>query len=99
MRPKKLLFGAISDPRLGVRVPIPVEISGKKGAVVTRWSDIEEFGYGTHMSAALDDFGKTVSELYWSLDSRESDLGTDLKKILSKLRHHLTPRPTAYESA
>ncbi len=99
MRPKKLLFGAISDPRLRVKLPIPVDISGKKGAVVTHWSDIGEFGYGPHMSAALDDFGKTVSELYWSLDSREGDLGDDLKKVLSILRHHFMPRPTAHESA
>lgn len=90
--PTKILFGAIVDPRLRVKTSIPIDISRAQEAVVAYSPELEEFGYGPSLSEALDDFGKTICELYFSLEGKEEKLGDSLKKLLAVLRTYLEPR-------
>ena len=95
--PKKasnsLLFGAIRDQRLILRKPIPVTITNdESGSVVVCWKGINEYGYGPNTIAALDDFGKTLTELYFSLKSERNRLGSDLNMCFKILRQYLRER-------
>lgn len=91
-RPQRVLFGAIRDPKVRIKNPIPVDISVEDGSVVAFSPLLREFGYGPSLSEALDDFGKTVCELYHSLESQESRLSEDLTNTLSNLRTYIEPR-------
>lgn len=88
----KLLFGAINDPRLRLKQPFPLTISRREGSVVVSSDDLEEFGYGPTLSDALEDFGKTICELYHSLEAEERRLSNHLKQTLATLRRYLEPR-------
>jgi hypothetical protein len=66
--------------------------SRREGSVVVSSDDLEEFGYGSTLSDALDDFGKTVCELYHSLEAEEERLSNHLKQTLATLRRYLEPR-------
>lgn len=87
-----VLFGAISDPMIRVKSPIPLRISREGDTVAVFSSDLEEFGYGPTLSDALDDFAKTVCELYLSLSPRREKLSEYLQGVFEKLQQFLEIR-------
>ena len=93
-RPEKVLLGVLGDPQLRLRRPIPVDISVDAGTVVAASAELEEFGYGDSLSAALEDLGKTVAQLFLSLSKDESRLGGQLTDVLRRVRDNVEPRRT-----
>ena len=91
-RPTTILFGALCDPRFRIKRAIALEISSEGGAVIAHSPDVDEFGYGPSLSAALDDFGRTLLELYVSLEENQSRLADDLVRIRTKLDEYLERR-------
>ena len=83
--PATILFGATIDRRLRVKNPIPITLSKEGDVVVASSSELEEFGYGNDISEALDDFARTLAELYLSLEENADRLGDDLKQQFSRL--------------
>ena len=83
--PVEILFGAIIDRRLRIKNPIQITLSKEEDVVVASSSELEEFGYGNDISEALDDFAKTLAELYLSLEENADRLGDDLKQQFSRL--------------
>lgn len=92
-RPKRVLFGAITHPMLRVLRPIPVEISYRQGRYVARFRAADEFGAGSTMSLALEDLGKTLSELFLGLTERRESLGSDLNDLCNQLSRFIAHRP------
>jgi len=91
-RPDKLLFGALDDPEFRLRRPIPLDLSVEESEVVLTWAEVEEFGYGSTMGAALDDFGHTIRELYRHLYKQSIQLGPDLQNVKRILGGYIEPR-------
>jgi hypothetical protein len=69
-----------------IQWPIEIQFAGlldkDEGSYVAHSSELEQFGYGATPGDALDDFGKTISEMYFYLsDAVKSDsLGESLKE-------------------
>jgi hypothetical protein len=93
-RPQNLLFGALKDPDVRLRKPIPLELSTEDGEVVLVWAEVEEFGYGATMGAALDDFGHTLRELYHRLYEPGIKLSSDLERVKETLARYIERRST-----
>jgi hypothetical protein len=91
-QPKHLLFGAISDPKLRVLKPIPVEMSQRKGSYIARFHEADEFGAGATVSLALEDLGKTLSELFTRLTEQQESLGPDMKHLHAVLSRFINYR-------
>jgi hypothetical protein len=91
-RPDSVLFGALVNPKLRLRKAIPLEVSVEEGQVVLSWNETGEFACGSSMSEALDDFSKTLSELYTELNSPDVLLGTDLQRVRHILDDYIEPR-------
>lgn len=91
-RPNRILFGALTDPRVRLKRPISLRISRSKGAVIAYSADLQEFGHGITMSDALDDFSKGLSELFFALSEDDERLGSDLKRLRDTLSHYLEER-------
>lgn len=91
-RPDKLLFGSLDDPEFRLRRAIPLDLSVEESSVVLTWAEVEEFGYGPTMGAALDDFGQTLRELYRRLHAKEARLGPDLQNVKKILDDYIEPR-------
>lgn len=91
-RPQAVLFGALANPYLRLRKPIPLAVSEQDGHVVLTWEATDEFACGANMGEAMDDFAKTVSELFTELNSADVKLGEDLKQVRVILNEYIEPR-------
>lgn len=92
--PLELMFGGPLDRGVRAKRPLPVQISRESGTYVVNCEAIEQFGYGSDMSEALDDFGKTVAEmfLYLSEESKADRLGDELAHRYEVLQQYLERR-------
>jgi hypothetical protein len=90
--PRHVQFGMLRHPRLAVQKPIPLEVTRTDRTVVATWDTVNEFGYGETWSEAVEDFSKTIAELFISLESQEAQLSADLKNVLAVLREHISKR-------
>jgi len=91
-RMESVMFGALTHPQLRLRQPIPLEVSEEEGHVVLNWDATSEFSCGTTMGDALDDFTKTVSELYFELNNANVRLGADLEGVRRILDEYIERR-------
>lgn len=89
---ERILFGALPDPRVRIRKPIPIEIANFEGTYTASSAELEEFGYGHTRSQALDDLGRTLSELYFSLADQRQRLSEHLTGIQAKLSEYIELR-------
>lgn len=91
-RPTQVLLGTLSA--LGFRVvrAIPVELETEDGTVIASWQEIDEFGTGASMSAACEELGRTVAELYISLEAERETLGPDLQRVWKVIIEHVVQR-------
>lgn len=91
--PGDVLFGAISDRRLYLKKPIPLALSeSEAGVVIALCADLDEFGQGKVASEALDDFGRTICELFFSLEDQKSRLSQDLETLRKRVADYLELR-------
>jgi hypothetical protein len=91
-RPQSVLFGALADPDLRLLKPIPLEVSTEENNVVLTWDETNEFGCGCSTTAALEDFGQSLRELYRHLHSKDVKLGADLQRVRQVLDQYIQPR-------
>ncbi len=90
--PVLMLYGGRLDWRLRTARPFPVRIYKENDTYVVQCEEIEQFGYGSDMSEALDDFGKTVSEMYFYLADESGNLTDSMSErfsVLSRFIEHL----------
>jgi hypothetical protein len=87
-RPSKVLFGALNDPEYRLRQPIPLEVSIEEAHVVVSWADVEEFGTGENLSAAIFDFAYALRQLHRYL-LKNAELGPDLARIRQILGEYI----------
>lgn len=91
-RPARVLMGVVGDSRLQLQKPVPVDVSTDAGSVIAYFGEVEEFGYGPNLSAAMDDLSKALAQLFLSLVEREADLGQPMADALERLRHYFKLR-------
>jgi hypothetical protein len=87
--PADVDFGLMRDSRIVVLRPIPVSVQRDGDVYVATWEQAEEFGYGPTRSDALEDFGRTISQLFITLEREKETLGPHLLDTLDLLRAHL----------
>src|SRR5262249_30873382 len=85
----KILLGLVRDPHIRVIQPIPVEIQHDGKTVIASWKEPDEYGYGRDRSEALEDFGRSVSQLFTTLSRDEQILGSEMQRVLDVLRRYL----------
>jgi len=90
--PDEVLFGAMPDPRLRFKRPLRVQIERTDHGATAQAEDIGEFGYGAGSGDALYDLGKTIAELYFSLNADKERLSPDLEWLRSRLDEYIELR-------
>jgi len=86
-RPESVMFGALRDPRLRLRQPIPLRTEKQGNMISVVWDEIMEFGCGETFSEAVSDFSATIAELFHALTEEDTNLSGELpqtKVILSR---------------
>jgi len=84
-----VLFAFNVDHRLRIKRPFAVAIEEADGTVIARIDEINEFGCGSSTGEALEDLGKTLSELYFSLQAARDRLSPDLSSAWERLSEHI----------
>lgn len=74
-----------------MRTVIPFEVSFERteSAYAAVVEELDEYGIGTTRAEALEDLGKTLQELYFSLERDEARLSSDLLSVWTGLKHHV----------
>ena len=89
---KSILIGTIPHPALRLRAPLRVEIERQGGEVAVWSSDLEESGYGSHLTAAIEDFQRSIVELYLALAAQQDDLGPAMYSLWKQINSVIEPR-------
>ncbi len=90
--PGTLVLGSLRHPQLRLRSSLPLRVE-REHDFVTVWNDaLEELGYGPYLTVAVEDFQKTVVELYFSLRSDQSRLGPEMARLWQKLQERIEER-------
>lgn len=84
--PAEILLGCLNHPSLRLRKPIPLKIEREEGHVVAAWLELDEFGYGAYLTAAVEDFRQTLVEVYLGLEGDQENLGPELQALWRSLQ-------------
>ncbi len=88
-RPDSILFGTVAHPNLRVSKAIPLGVSTEEGHVIVSWDEVDEFACGQTTSEALDQFSRSIGELYYELNDATVPLGSDLARVRDVLNQHI----------
>jgi len=91
-RPDRILLGTLSDQGFRVIKPIAVSLEVRDDSTIASWPAVDEFGTGASISNAVEDLGRTVAELYRTLQLDAARLGPDLHAVWEKLQEFVVPR-------
>ena len=83
--PSTMLLGALRDPRLHLIVPLTITFERENNDIVAYCEELEEFGFGTHLTEAIEDLQAAIAELYFTLKEENDRLGSDLARIWDSL--------------
>ncbi len=96
--PTQFKIGRLRDGRLRITAPIEVIRRIEGGECVVEAPEINEFGFGTTLSAAIIDLQRAIAELYLTLEEEEHRLGSDLKSTWDMLRRKIRKADAAISS-
>jgi len=83
--PSTMLLGALRDPRLRLLAPLTITFERENNDIVAYCEELEEFGFGTHLTEAIQDLQVTITELYFTLKEDSSGLGSHLTRVWNSL--------------
>ena len=81
----RIQIGSLLDHRLRMSEPITLDMEREDEFYIAKYDELDEFGYGTDPISAVQDFRKTIAELYWQLKEDEERLGPDLTETWQRL--------------
>jgi len=80
--PETMLLGALRDPRLRLLAPLTISLERENDYIVAYCEELEEFGFGTHLTEAIEDLQVAIAEVYLTLKEEKDRLGSDLSALL-----------------
>jgi hypothetical protein len=90
--PERLIVGNLNHPHLRLRIPITVSITRDESLLIASIPEIDEFGYGPHLTAAVEDLRQTLIELFQTLKSEQSRLGPGMIQLWNQLQELIEER-------
>lgn len=73
------------ESTLRIRESLTLQMEQEGEFYIAKCDELNEFGYGTDPTAAVQDIRNTIAELYWSLKGDQERLGTDLASTWRRL--------------
>lgn len=83
--PSTMLLGTLRNPHLHLIVPLTITFERENNDIVAYCEELEEFGFGTHLTEAIEDLQAAIAELYFTLKEENDRLGSDLARIWDSL--------------
>jgi len=83
--PKTMLLGALRDARLRLLEPLTITFEHEDNNIVAYCEELEEFGFGTHLTEAIADLQAAIGELYFTLKEENDRLASNLRRLWDNL--------------
>ncbi len=95
--PIEIQFGGLLHERLCFIKPLIVKLYKDQNVFVAECIEIDQFGSGENMGEALDDLGRTLSEMYFYLSGSEKSgtLGDSLIQQFGALKTFVALRQSS----
>ena len=90
--PSEALLGSLRDGRLRVHSPIKVKFATEGKHTIAEAVELNEFGFGKNLSAAIIDLQRAIAELYLTLEKEHDRLGKDLQDVWTILQEKIHKR-------
>ena len=87
-----MLLGALRHSKLRLKAPLHVNLSTENEYIIVECPELNEFGYGPHLTAAIADLQHTIAELYFALKEDQDRLGGDLPSLWATLQAKIQER-------
>ncbi len=84
---KSVLVLSLHNPLLKLNEPLIAHLDYDEEGVIAFCYDLDIFGHGDTEGEALEDIRKTISDLYFELESNKDNLGPLPKKIWEYLSY------------
>jgi hypothetical protein len=91
--PPDFLVGSLHHPFLRLRRPVRLAVAQDEEFVAVSFDDIDEFGYGPYLTAAVEDWQQTIAELYLTLRAERERLGPAMADLWERLQTIIEARP------
>ena len=82
---ERVEIGSLLDTRLRMRRSVTLEMERGDDFYVAKCAELNEYGYGTDPTWAIEDARRAIAELYWELKENQDRLGADLAKTWQRL--------------
>ena len=87
----RIKLDSLSDDRLRVKEPIEVVLTTEGGQIVAAAEDLDEFGFGDNLPAAIADLQHSLADLYLTLAAEQDHLGKGLRRVWAVLQVKVEP--------
>ena len=87
--PETMLLGMLRDPRLRLLAPLTITFERENNDIIAYCEELEEFGFGTHLTEAIEDLQATIAELYFTLKEENDRLSSNLKRLWDSLHQKI----------
>jgi hypothetical protein len=86
---ERLSYAESIDPSLRTIVPFEVCVERTEHGYMAVVQELDEYGLGDTQAEALEDLGKTLQELYFSLERDHARLSSDLLAVWTRLQSYV----------
>ncbi len=90
--PATVMLESLGDTRLRVKAPIEVRVFATEGFILAEAIGFNEFGEGDSPAEAVADLQAALSELYFSLEGEQHNLGRWLQGVWQVLQDKVERR-------
>jgi len=91
--PSEFVVGTLRHPVLRLRRPVRLAVAQDEEFVTVVLDEVDEFGYGPHLTAAIEDWQQTIAELYLTLQAERERLGPAMADLWERLQTVVEARP------
>ena len=88
-RRESLLLESLGDPALRLTQPMRLIAEYEVGAVIVMWDETRDFGVGATLEAAVDDFRRSIAEMYRRVEGVPGKTGPRVAAVWHVLTRYI----------
>ena len=88
-RREGLLLESLNDPELRLARPMRLVADYEPGAVIVVWDETRDFGVGPTLEAAVDDFRRSIAEMYRRVELAPGKTGPRIAAVWHVLARYI----------
>jgi len=92
VRREGLLLESLDDPAFRLTQPMRLIAEYEPGAVIVMWDETRDFGVGPTLEAAVDDFRRSITDIYRRVEDVPGKTGPRVAAVWNVLARYIERR-------